>query len=457
MTTINTSELFNIPEPRFIEQSRAQIQQNNSDKKVIILDDDPTGCQTVHNIHLLMHWDLKTLKNAIENYGSFYVLLNSRSLSGEEALKLNEDICNSLLTILEKEKLVIVSRSDSTLRGHFLPEITAIQKTIGPYDGILIIPYFKEGGRLTHHNEHYVRIGDKLIPASKTEFAKDPIFGYTTSNLPKWIEEKTKGTTKANEVISITIEDIRLGGIDLVLQKLSACINGQFIVVNAVQDEDLDIVILAIQQLEKAGKRFLHRSAASFVKVLLGLEDQPLWKPDKTGKKGVIIAGSHVNKTSIQLKSLKDTHKLVELELSIGSILDKNTYSKECLHKLNQSLQKKQTVLIYTERKYRLEGSDNNRLKAGEKISNFLSNLINHIEIAPDFIIAKGGITANDVAKCGLEIVDAKVLGQIQPGIPVWQPGPESKFPNCTYVVFPGNVGEDDTLSKVYEILTHKT
>ena len=454
MPTINTAELSNIPEPRFIVQSRAQIRQNNSDKKVIVLDDDPTGCQTVHNIHVLMQWDLKTLKNAIENYGSFYLLHNSRSLTGEEALKLNEEICKSLLTILPKEKLVIVSRSDSTLRGHFLPELTALQKTTGPYDGILIIPYFKEGGRLTLHDEHYVVIDDKLIPASETEFAKDPIFGYTTSNLPKWIEEKTEGTTQAEEVISITIEDIRLGGIDRVMQKLSPCSTGQFIVVNALQDEDLDIVILALQQLEKNGKRFLHRSAASFVKVLLGLEDQPLWLPDKIGKRGVIIAGSHVNRTSIQLKSLLDTHKIYEQELSIRSILNSSTYFEECLQKLTHALQEEQTVLIYTEREYELEGSDDNRLKAGRKISDFLSNLINGIEIAPDFIIAKGGITANDVAKYGLEIVDARVLGQIQPGIPVWQPGPESKFPNCTYVVFPGNVGEDDTLTKVYEIMT---
>jgi len=80
--------------------------------------------------------------------------------------------------------------------------------------------------------------------------------------------------------------------------------------------------------------------------------------------------------------------------------------------------------------------------------------LINGLMTAPDFIIAKGGITSNDVAKYGLEMVTAKVLGQIQPGIPVWEPGPESKFPGCTYVVFPGNVGEDDALKSVYEILT---
>ena len=447
----------NLPKPLIIDHSRALIHQGIQDKHIIVLDDDPTGCQTVHGIHVLLQWDEPTLKKAIENYGSFYILHNTRSLTSKEAFNLNLEISNSLLKLAPKEKLTIISRSDSTLRGHFIPEISALKKTTGPFDGILVVPYFKEGGRLTINNEHFVDNGQIIVPASETEFANDPVFGFSTSNLPDWIEEKTKGKTKSQEVLSISLHDIRIGGIENVKRLLSSCSDERYIVVNATQDEDLDVLIHALLEIEKEGKRFLIRSAASLVKVILGLEDIPLWKPGKKGNTGVIIAGSHVKKTSEQLKMLMESHDLNPVVLSIDLILHDKSYFQKCIKIINQSLDEDKTVLIYTERKYQLSGSDQDRLNYGRKISDFLSGLINNIENEPDFIVAKGGITSNDVAKYGLEIVDAEVLGQIQPGIPVWQPGPESKFPNCMYIVFPGNVGNVYTLKNVYEILTTTT
>jgi len=39
------------------------------------------------------------------------------------------------------------------------------------------------------------------------------------------------------------------------------------------------------------------------------------------------------------------------------------------------------------------------------------------------------------------------------PGIPVWLTGPESLFPNTPYIIFPGNVGDDDSLKKIVTML----
>jgi len=446
--------LYNLPKPLIIENARKLIRANNQGKKIVVLDDDPTGCQTVHGIHVLLHWDEATLSKAIEAYGSFYILHNSRSLTEKEAFELNSEISNTLLKLVPKENLTVISRSDSTLRGHFLAEITALEKVTGPYDGIIAVPYFREGGRLTLNNEHYVVSGETMTPAVDTEFAKDPVFGFTTSNLPEWIEDKTKGKSSAKDVIAISLDDLRIGGLEKVEEILLGCNNGRYVVINATHDEDLDVVILALQKATDEGKRFLFRSAASLVKVIMGLEDKPLWQPDNIGKRGVIIAGSHVKKTSDQLKYFMESGPFKPLELSIKSILHKGGYFTECVDLLNKALVHEETVLIYTERTYQLSGSDQERLETGRKISDFLSGLINNINIEPDFIIAKGGNTSNDVAKFGLKIVDAEVLGQILPGIPVWKPDMESKFPNCTYVVFPGNVGDEESLRKVYEILT---
>lgn len=47
-------------------------------------------------------------------------------------------------------------------------------------------------------------------------------------------------------------------------------------------------------------------------------------------------------------------------------------------------------------------------------------------------------------------------MGQIRPGIPVWQIGAESAFPKMPYVIFPGNTGSVEDLRLAVEILTGK-
>ena len=80
------------------------------------------------------------------------------------------------------------------------------------------------------------------------------------------------------------------------------------------------------------------------------------------------------------------------------------------------------------------------------RISEAVQSVVGNLQITPAFIIAKGGITSSDVGVKALGVRRALVLGQIQPGVPVWRTGPESKFPGMTYVIFPGNVGEERTL-----------
>ena len=75
------------------------------------------------------------------------------------------------------------------------------------------------------------------------------------------------------------------------------------------------------------------------------------------------------------------------------------------------------------------------------------------LPLAPRFIIAKGGITSSELATGALAIKRARVLGQILPGIPVWQPDSSSNYAGGAYVVFPGNVGDDAALLRALEIL----
>ena len=40
-------------------------------------------------------------------------------------------------------------------------------------------------------------------------------------------------------------------------------------------------------------------------------------------------------------------------------------------------------------------------------------------------------------------------LGQVLPGVPVWELGPESRYPGLKYIVFPGNVGDSEAVREV--------
>ena len=172
--------------------------------KIFVLDDDPTGVQTVNNIPVLTVWDEESIRSAfLEKANLIYILTNSRGLKARDAEHINsviaERICN--ISIETGKAFKIISRSDSTLRGHYPLETETIRRVIEEktdirIDGEIIIPYFKEGGRYTVNDIHWVEDNGRLIPAGETEFAKDAAFGYENSDLKLWVEEKTLGKYK---------------------------------------------------------------------------------------------------------------------------------------------------------------------------------------------------------------------------------------------------------------------
>ena len=152
-----------------------------------------------------------------------------------------------------------MSRGDSTLRGHYPLETEILKETIEKqstlrFDGEILLPFFKEGGRETIDDVHYVKQGDKYIPAGETEFAKDRMFGFSNSNLRDWIEEKTNGEFKRASVRSITLDDLRALDIDAIVKKLMDLKNFEKLVVNAVTEEDVKAFSIALLRAIKSGK-----------------------------------------------------------------------------------------------------------------------------------------------------------------------------------------------------------
>ena len=445
-----------IPPVVKIQNARPRIRSLNqaASAKVVVIDDDPTGCQTVHDIKVLMEWTQELIHQQLTESDCFYVLTNSRASPASEAAEMNRTIAQLLQNSGNNVK--VISRSDSTLRGHFYEEVSALSDVLGPYDGVLLVPYFSEGGRLTVHDTHYVLQGEELIPAHQTEFAQDTVFGYRHSHLGDWVEEKSAGKWKKEQVISLFLEDIRQGGEDRVYDKLMAAQEMQPIIVNALADEDLEVVVLGLCRAEAEGKKFLYRTAASFVKIRAGLDNTALYEPGTLGKKGLLIVGSYVQKTTEQLRHLLDHAPVEAIRVNINSVLsdEHHQYRHEIQERVEQTLGNGQPVVSYTERDYVRADQREEQLAAGKMISDFLSAVVRALSVKPDFVIAKGGITSHDIARHGLDTQMATVKGQIAPGVPFWTLD-QSAYPGLPYVVFPGNVGERTTLLEVFTKLCH--
>ncbi len=433
-----------------------------SGTKVIVLDDDPTGMQTVHGIQLLTSWEDEALTEAFRDPRPlFYILTNTRSYDEPTAGSLIRTICKQLLAISQREGIpfVAVSRGDSTLRGHYPLEIEIMAEVLGqgqPYDGHILAPVFFEGGRITKEDIHYLLEGGQYVPVGETEFARDAAFGFSSSNLRDWVEEKTRGRTKADQVVSITLDDIRKEGADGVRRKLIQVTGNTPVVVNAESYDDLEVAIHGVMLAEAEGKRFLYRSGASLVKVRAAVATRPLLtaremvNADAAANGGVIFVGSHVKKTTAQLQYLLEQHPSVEkIELNVRAILDPERRDQEVERAsvaLNGAIRRGSHSVVYTSRELVLAEGAGANLNISQHVSSAMIDVVRSIKTKPRFVIAKGGITSNDIASRGLGIRCAEVLGQAEKGIPVWQCGVESRFPGMPYIVFPGNVGNAETL-----------
>ena len=426
-------------------------------RKVIVLDDDPTGCQTVHDVAVLTEWSPEALREELERLGDvFFILTNSRSLPEAEAVELNRTIARNLAEASRRTErpFVVVSRSDSTLRGHFPAEPDALFEALGGgFDGFLLVPFFLEGGRYTANDIHYVAEGDRLIPAGLTEFARDSAFGYMRSNLREWVEEKTGGRIRAGEVSSISLDDIRRGGPARVVELLGRVEAGGVCIVNAVEYRDLEVFVLGVLEAESAGKRFLYRTAASLVRVRGGIGERGLLSgeeldlPAEPG--GLVVVGSHVPRTTRQLKRLCDLSGVRTIEVDVEALIDESRAAREtdrAAKEADRTLARGEEAVVYTARKVLAVGDGTESLMAGKLISRGLVEIVKKLERRPRFFVAKGGITSSDIATGALGVKRVRVLGQILPGVPVWRLGRESRRPGLLYVVFPGNVGDDDAL-----------
>jgi len=435
-------------------------------RKIVVLDDDPTGTQTVHETTILTKLSEARFLEEFRNPEPIvYLLTNSRAMPTSEAAGLATR-CGDLIARASKETgrpYIAISRSDSTLRGHYPAEVDALAAGLGFEEAVhILIPAFFAGGRFTIGDTHYVREGNTLIPAADTEFAQDATFGYRSSNLFDWVEEKTGDRVRPEQIRSISIEDLRTGGPERVGKQLSHLRPGTVLIVNAAAREDLDVFGTSLLESIDHMPNLVLRTAASIVPVLGALDRRPVLEgkaistiiKGKSG--GLVVVGSYVGKTTRQVDELLKLDGVVSTELDVKSILqseDCSEYLADMSARIDRHLSDGDTIVVYTSRKLVRSDNPDESLRIGRRVADALNTVITDVTVRPRFLVAKGGITSSEVAQIRLTTETARVAGQIAPGVPFWTLKDGARFPALPYVVFPGNVGSDTTLAEVVAAL----
>ena len=402
--------------------------QGLSNCKLVVLDDDPTGIQTVHGCLLITQWDEDSVRKGFADAEPFfYILTNTRAMTRGDAEQVTHEAMEMVVKVNQDYgyRLIIVSRSDSCLRGHFPLETDVMRQCLvehgySVYEKTPFCPAFIEAGRVTIDGVHYMRDGERLIPVSETEFARDNVFAYHTSVLRDYIQEK--GANPDDYII------VNAQGYDE-LYRFAEHLTSDII------PQTSSIVI---------------RSSSSLPKAISGIADIPLL--DRTILKqagvGCFIVGSHVKKTTQQLEHLLQQEGTCAIEVDVQRILDDAPLlMSETLDTIQQVVDMGLTPVVYTSRQEIRLDDANLRQHLGQQVSDFLVDIVYRLPFTPAYLVGKGGITSHDILTKGLGIKSARVLGQIINSVPCVM---AEKFP---YIIFPGNVGNEQSLSEVFNKL----
>jgi uncharacterized protein YgbK (DUF1537 family) len=457
-----------------------------SERRVLALDDDPTGSQTVRDVPIVMRWSAGDLAWAFRQPSPLAIVVtNSRSMSAQQAGGVAREVTAAAVAWGRARgnsgtpEVSLISRSDSTLRGHFPSEVDALMaawtgQTGEGFDGLVFCPAYVEAGRITVGDVHWVVGGGMATPAGATEFARDAAFGYRSSDLKEWIDEKTSGRWKPAEIDAVSLEDIRIGGPNRVLEKLLGLSGGRPLVVNAADPADLDVVAWALVQAEQRGRRFMCRCGPSLLRARAGmpsrgaLSSRELLGGGATGgTHGLIVVGSHVDLSSQQLGRVLALGDVSLVELEVMAALDEARRADEIARSADAvcSALGLQDVVLSTTRGV-ISGTDPNAsLEISATVSAAVTEVVRQVRSRSPhlrFLIAKGGITSRDVLAEAMEFRRGWVIGQVLPGMvsawmparPAPSPGPEgSPMEAFPLIVFAGNVGEVDALADVLMLL----
>ena len=448
--------------------------------KIIIIDDDPTGSQTVNSCNLVLKWDYETLLKGLKGPSNIlFILANTRSLSETDLEIRLKEICSSLKEIMNnslfaEEEFVLISRGDSTLRGHNFIEPYIINELLGPFDATFYIPAFIEGNRTTVNGNHFV----DNIPIHKTIFSKDKIFGFNTSNIKELIYEQSNYQLDFNNVENIFIKDFEVletnqpSKLFMHIEKLK---NNKKVIVDIMDYSQLDKFSSIVKSLLKK-KKFLFRSAASFISSLSNVKQiqkdhiyfSQLRRKNNNDEamKGLIVVGSHVELSTLQLNKVLDISLCKPVEINVfklyeffklGDNLNQiNSLKELILNSIRQNLSRDSIPVLYTSREIISPTNENDLIHFQLFLSAFIAKIVSAVKNEIGYLISKGGITTNAIISEGLKADSVYLEGQILPGVSLVTFNLLKQKGKLPIVTFPGNMGNKMSLVQALEILENK-
>jgi len=445
--------------------------------KFVVIDDDPTGSQTVYDCLLLLKWDCATLAKGFESKSNlFFILANTRSLLENDAKLTIEEICKNIKTVISsyayEEEIIFISRGDSTLRGYNFLEPITLNSCLGPFDATFHIPAFIEGKRLTINGLHFV---DKT-PVHKTIFARDKIFGYETSNVKNLLFKKSKSKINIEDIQNLLLSDIEMLNDEennIVFKTLKNLKNNKHVIVDVENYSQLKKFSLVVKKLIKH-KKFLFRTAASFISSIsekksvfqseIFFSNLRIRNKEKNFLPGLIIVGSYVELSTIQLNNLLEISNCNPIELDVFEFFKisssknnnkrRNLFKNKFLKEIRFSFEKGKTPVLFTSRKFMsLDYSE--LFHFYNSLACFIAELVADLKYEIGYLISKGGITTNVILSNGLNADYVYLEGQILTGISVvtYNLKNDAKLPIVTH---PGNIGTKDSLVNIWKVFENK-
>ncbi len=408
--------------------------------KTIVLDDDPTGTQSVTDATVLLQSDADAIFDVLSSEDAVYVQTNSRALPEHEAVAFVERVRADGLAAAERLGVDVrfVLRGDSTLRGHVFAETEVL---LDDRSVVLFVPSFPDGGRTTLDGVHYVRIDGIDVPAHESEYAADPVFPFSTGVLADYVAEKS-----SRPAVGATLSDVREGRFADILASAAP---GSVIVPDAVTNDDIHRIALAADAAARAGTRIVVRSASPLAAELAGVVSAGLLQTPIEREPGnvLLVCGSHTDGASAQIAGVIERFgdpAIVSTELALD---DAAAAGHAAAAAAESALATRPLAFVMTERK---RSAAHGTLDHGERVMAALTTAVGDLQPHVTTVISKGGITSAEVATSGLGARRARVLGQVLPGISVWQmTGRDGR--SLRYVVVPGNVGGPDALLDVLD------
>lgn len=420
---------------------------------VVVLDDDPTGTQSAAEVPVLLDVDRDWLRSwfAAHEPSPVYVLTNTRAMPANAAREVVSHVTAAARACWPDAQIVL--RGDSTLRGHVLPEYLGAVGSARP--PLLLVPAMPHAGRVTLDGTHFLRRGTTLVRLDQTEFARDGDFGYSTSDLLGWADERSDGFFAAERGICVTLATLRKEGpaaVEGALRKTHLGDGAVVCVPDAESLEDLVTIRDGLGAARNDGIDVVVRCAPPFAALVAdrlapGLVDLP-----RAADRILVVVGSYVATTTAQLAELRRRRPDTVIDVNLERLLDEpKAYQKLLAYEVTARWEAGGPAVLSTPRRGPRSGVVSDAL--GMRVAMAMAHVLDFLGEPPGFLIGKGGITSALLVRNGLGASEAWVQGSPRAGLSLWDvPARDGRdAPATPFVVFAGNVGEESGLADLLD------